>query len=140
MSFSRTRRFQSLDQFEKYLSSALKALDSNDRRIQSEALLLLSKNELSKNDFQGYEVIRYITEAIRNPHYLLFGDPLRILDFDQHILPFIRILVHDAFTQTCLEKSFRDVIKVVYCPDGERATRFFNRVLTMKILDILFKH
>jgi len=41
----------------------------------------------------------------------------------------MKILVHDAFAQSCVEKSFRSIIKAVYGPDGERGSRFLTKVV-----------
>jgi hypothetical protein len=135
MAFSRLKQFQSTARFERFLELALKVLECNERDVRAEGVVALSKNDYPKNDsndtgFAGYEIIRYIAEAVGNPpHPLFFTHPLRNLNFEKHVVPFMKIIVHDAFTQTCVEKSFHYVIKAVYGHDGTRGTRFLNAVV-----------
>lgn len=121
-SFSRLGRFLSRGQFEYFLKLALKALDPTDRDIQSKALELLSTHN-------GPDIIRYITEGIGNSgnHTQDMGN----LDFYKHMIPFIKILVHEIFTKICVEKNLLYVVKAVYGATGDRAERFLTRLVTV---------
>src|SRR5579859_2594036 len=125
--FSHANSFRSRDQFEKYLQLAIEILDSSDYETRSEVLTLLSRNELQEKGGVGYEIIREVCEKIGIPPP--FYHALGVIRLDDHILPFIRIVVHEAFTQNCVEKSFRYIIHAVYGQDGERGSRFLKRVL-----------
>jgi hypothetical protein len=132
-SFSRIGDFQTLGHLEDFLDSALQVLDSNERNVQSEAVLVLSHNDLHEHDsgVAGYDIIRHIVEQVGKPP-ARFANPLwQRVEYDRHLVPFTRIVVHDAFTQSCVEKSFRYVIKAVYGTDGERAAKFFNKVVAI---------
>ena len=131
-SFSRLEQFQTLPRFEDFLDLALKVLDSKERDVQSEAVLVLSKNDLRDDDFAfaGYNVIRHVVEQVGNTQPR-FASPLQYVEFEKHLVPFMKIIVHNAFTQACVEQSFRYVIKAVYGTDGERAAKFLKKVVTM---------
>ena len=129
-SFSRSRRFQSLSDFEKYLDVALKLLDTRTRNIQSEVVSVLCRNDLRDEDefaIEGIDIIRHIVEQIGDQ---MRGSYLEYVELEEHILPFLKIILHDAFTQTVLEKNFRYIIKAVYGPDGQRASKFLKRAIT----------
>ena len=134
-SFSKLNGFQTLGRFEEFLDVALKVLDSTEREVRAEAILVLSVNDQREADSTtGYDLIHYVVDTIGCPeqrHFLLYPglNPLRVLDFDRHIVPFMKILVHDAFAQSCVEKSFRFVIKAIYGPDGERGSRFLKKIV-----------
>lgn len=132
-SFSRSEQFHTLGRFEEFLDVALKVLDSNEREVLAEAILVLSKNDLHE-DNSGYTLIRHVVEQVGTSvqhNFLQWSpNPLRDLDYDRHLFPFMKIVVHDAFAQSCVEKSFRFVMKAIYGPDGERASKFLKRVVT----------
>jgi hypothetical protein len=131
-SFSRLNEFQTLGKFEEFLDASLKVLDWNEIEIRAEAIQVLSVNDQHGADTTGYDVIKYLVDKIgfpEHPRYHLYLNPLRDLDYDRHIVPLMKILVHDAFTQSCVEKSFRFVIKAIYGPDGERGSKFLKKVV-----------
>jgi Zinc finger C-x8-C-x5-C-x3-H type (and similar) len=134
-SFSRFNEFQTLGRFEEFLNVALKVLDSTEREVRAEAVLVLSAvNDQHDADTTGYDLIVYFVAKIgllEHSHHLLYlgWNPFNDLDFERHIAPFIRILVHDAFAQSCVEKSFRFVIKAIYGPDGERGSKFLKTII-----------
>ena len=133
-SFSRLQQFRTLSQFEEFLDIALKVLDSNEREVQAEAILVLSKNEQHDDD-SGYTLIRHVVEhvgtSVEHSFLLRIPNPLQDLDYNRHLVPFMKIVVHDAFAQNCVEKSFRFVMKAIYGPDGERASKFLKRVVAI---------
>ena len=47
-SFSRSEQFHTLGRFEEFLDVALKVLDSNEREVQAEAVLVLSNNDSTR--------------------------------------------------------------------------------------------
>lgn len=109
-------------------------LDSNEREVRTEAILVLSVNERHEAETTGYDLITYIIDKIgfpEQPYYLLYPclNPLCDLDYNRYIVPFMKILVHDAFIQSCVEKSFRFVIKAIYGPNGERGSKFLKKVV-----------
>lgn len=122
-------RFQTVRGLEEYLELALKLLDSNQKEIQLKAAHTLSNMESDSRGSQSvaYNVLRYIIEQIGNPSASI-TDPLKNIEFEKHILPFMKIIVHDAFTRSCIEQNFHFVIKAVYGTDGERGARFLSRV------------
>lgn len=125
--FSRMQRFRDHASFENYLDLALKVLDSSDRQVQSEGLLVLSRNDFKDDDrnMAGYDVIRHIVEHVGN----VTPAPLTTLELEKHLLPLMNIIVHDAFTKDCFQKNFRYVIKAVYGADGGRAVNFLTKVI-----------
>ena len=128
-SFSRSRRFQALGDFENYLDVALKLLDTKTRNIQSEVVSVLCRNDLrdeSEFAIEGIDIIRHVVEQIGDQSPQSY---LEHIEFEEHMLPFLKIILHDAFTQTVLEKNFRYIIKAVYGPDGQRASRFLKRAI-----------
>ena len=130
-SFSRSFRFQLLRDFETYLDLALKLLGTKERNLRSEVVAVLSRNDLRDEDefaMEGIDIIRHVVEQIGNPSPRSY---LEYVKFEDHVLPFLKVILHDAFTQTVLEKNFRYVIKGVYGPDGERASRFLKRAITL---------
>ena len=133
-SFTRFERFQSLGRFEEFLRVALKVLDSNEREVQAEAILVLSNNDLNEDD-SGYKLIRHVVEHVGTSvqhNFLQWSpNPLQDLDYDRHLVPFMKIVVHDAFARSCVEKSFRFVIKAIYGPDGERGSKFLKKVVSI---------
>lgn len=122
-SFGRDGEFRSLFRFQEFLDVALKVLDSNDREVQSEAVFVLSNLD---GDDSGYRLIAHVVEQVGStvPH-----SPFHDLDYDIHLVPFMKILVHDAFSRSCVEKSFILIIKAIYGPDGERASNFLKRLV-----------
>jgi Zinc finger C-x8-C-x5-C-x3-H type (and similar) len=134
-SFSNLKDFQSLGRFEEFLDIALKVLDSTEREVRAEVILVLTVNDQRETDNTiGYDLIRFVVDKIGCPNQrplLLYPgiDPLRELDTDRHIVPFMKILVHDAFVESCVEKSFHFVIKATYGPDGERGSRFLKKIV-----------
>ena len=127
--FGRFGSFTTINRFTEFVSSALLSLDVQDRNRQSEAAEILSGGNST-----GREVIRYITESIGG--HVPRNHPLANLNFNAHVGPFIKIIVHDVFTQTCIENNLIYLIKVTYGPDGERATKFLSRVISMLEKDI----
>ena len=128
-SFARFGAFATLNRFIEFLSSALLALNVRDRNLQSEAAEILSAG-----DFTGRKVIRYITETIGAD--IQRNHPLANLNFATHVGPFIKIILHEVFTQTCIENNLVYLIKAMYGPDGERATKFLSRVISMLEADV----
>jgi hypothetical protein len=126
-SFSRVHDFQTLGRLEDFLDSALQVLDSNERNIQSEAVFVLTRND---NDI-GYDIIRHIVQHVGNPLARFTNSLWQRVEYDRHIVPFMKIIVHNAFTQSCVEKSFHYVMKAVYGTDGQRAVCFFNKVIAI---------
>src|SRR5579859_2670463 len=129
-SFSRQKN---LGKFEEYLDLALKLLDSNER---AEAMLLLSVNDIrEQSDDTGYQYITHFVESTSLRRHPMFPhsslNRSNDFDFDRHILPFMKIVVHDAFTQSCVEKTFRYIIKAIYGSDGERGSQFLKRVVAL---------
>lgn len=118
-SYSRSG-FKSLGHLEDFLNLSLKNLSCLDREIQSKAVTLLTENE-------SLGAIRSVAEAIGTPRLTRY--PLNNLHFDKHLAPFMKIIVHDAFTQTCVEKNLNLLIKTLYGPDGERASRLLGRLI-----------
>jgi hypothetical protein len=128
-SFSRSNQFHSIGQFEEFLDVALKVLDSDEKEARIDAIIVLTSNE----NESGLELIRHVIEYIGSSvsHTPVQGNqnPLQDLDYDHHIVPFMKIMVHDAFTRSCVEKSFRLVLKGIYGPDGEYAIKFLKRMV-----------
>ena len=118
--FTRAKQFASIMQFEKFLESSLKALELADKALQSKAIMILSESENA-----GREVVRYVAEAMGRKL-----PPFQDLEFDKHIAPFMKFLVHDIFTTTCVEKNLLYLIKALY-GDGERADRLLTRIIDM---------
>jgi hypothetical protein len=135
--FSRLEQFVTLAQFEEFLDLALKVLDSDQREVQAEAVSVLTINELREDDDSGSKLISYVVKhigALQNNSPVANSQrwnfiPLQGLDYDRHLVSFMKIVTHDAFTRSCVEKSFLFVIKAIYGRDGERATNFLNWVI-----------
>jgi hypothetical protein len=106
---------RSIEYLEKFLRLSLNALNCNDKEIYSQAALLLIENP-------GIKIIRRIMEAVGNPQ----GDhPLSNLNFDRHMVPFIKIIVHDKFIQNpVLQEIFGDA--VCSCKFLKRATEMLQ--------------
>ena len=134
--FSRERAFDSVGRFQDFVNLTVKILDSDDREAQSDAVLLLS-NADERHEDTGLDLIRHVVEQVGLPaseSHRLFRvriNPLQNLDYEQHVIPFMKILVHDGFSRNCVEKSLQLVIKTVYGPDGERGANFLKRVVGM---------
>jgi len=129
-SFGRLGQFESLVRFQEFLETALKVLESNDREVQSEVVLVLGNNDRREDD-TGYKLICHVVEQIGCPvphHFIL--NPLKELDYARHLVPFMKIVVHDAFSRSCVEKSFMFVIKAIYGPDGERGSKFLKTLVS----------
>jgi Zinc finger C-x8-C-x5-C-x3-H type (and similar)/RNA-binding, Nab2-type zinc finger len=128
-SFSRSNQFNTLSRFEEFLEVALKVLDSDEKEVQAEAVVVLTSND----DDSGHKLIRHVVEhvgssVLQNP-LQRNRNPLQDLDYDRHLVPFMKIVVHDAFARSCVEQSFLFVIKAIYGPDGERAIKFLKKVV-----------
>jgi hypothetical protein len=123
-SFRNSKQFNSFGRFEEFLDITIRILDGNNRNVRSEAVVLLSEN-----DSVGCEIVRYIATDVgkQTP----FTRALRELDFDRHLVPFMKIIVHDVFTSSCVEKNLLYLVKALYGPTGERAARFLDRVVAM---------
>jgi len=120
-SFCRDGEFRSLLRFQEFLDVALKVLDSKDREIQSEAVVALSA--------EGHRLIAHVVEQVGGIQHPIYTNPLRDLNYHIHVIPFIKLLVHDAFSRSCVEKSFMHVVKAIYGPDGQRASNFLERLV-----------
>jgi hypothetical protein len=118
--FTRAKQFASITQFEKFLESSLKALELTNMADQSKAIVILSESENA-----GREVVRYAADAMGRKL-----PPFQDLEFDKHVVPFMKFLVHDIFTTTCVEKNLLYLIKALY-GDGERADRLLTRIIDM---------
>ena len=127
--FERFGSFATLNRFTEFLSSALLALNTQNRNLQSEAAEILSGV-----DSTGLKVVRYITETIGGN--IQQDHPLSSLNFKVHVGPFIKIILHDVFTLTCIENNLVYLIKAMYGPDGERATTFLSRAISMLEVDV----
>jgi hypothetical protein len=127
--FGRFGSFTTLNRFAEFLLSALLALNTQNRNLQSEAAEILSGG-----DSTGLKVVRYITETIGGN--IQQDHPLASLNFKAHVGPFIKIILHDVFTQTCIENNLVYLIKAMYGPDGERATKFLSRAISMLEVDV----
>jgi hypothetical protein len=122
--FGRFGSFTTLNRFTEFLSSALLALSTQNGNLQSEGAEILSGG-----DSTGLKVVRYITETIGGN--IQQDHPLASLNFKAHVGPFIKIILHKVFTQTCIENNLVYLIKAMYGPDGERATKFLSRAISM---------
>ena len=110
---------RSIEHLEKFLRLSLNVLDCNDREIYSQASVLLIEN-------LGMKIMRRIMEAVVNPQ----GDrPLSNLDFNKHIVPFMKIIFHDKFIPNPLPKIVQEIFgDVVHgCKFLKRATEMLQR-------------
>jgi Zinc finger domain/Zinc finger C-x8-C-x5-C-x3-H type (and similar) len=118
--FERTKQFRFIAQFEKFVETSLKALELPDRDLQSKSILCLSEYENG-----GREVVRYVAEAMGNQ-----SPPFADIAFDKHVVPFMKLIVHDVFTRTCIEKNLLYLIKALY-GDGKRGDRLLTRIIDL---------
>lgn len=118
--FERTQQFRFIEQFETFVETSLKALELPDRDLQSKAISCLSEYENG-----GREVVRYIAEAMGN-----LWPPFDGMAFDKHVVPFMKLVVHDVFTRTCIEKNLLYLIKALY-GDGKRGDRLLTRIIDL---------
>jgi len=116
---------KSLALLEEFLKALLDALDVNDRDLRAKAASLVSDNS------DGLLIIVDIVKSVGNPEH---NPALRNLRFDRHIVPFMRLLVHQAFADLSLEGNFRYIIKTFY-GDGERAASFFEGAIQKLLLE-----
>jgi Zinc finger C-x8-C-x5-C-x3-H type (and similar) len=91
--------------------------DRNDSRLQSKVAVLLSEE-------MGLNFVRSVAQKV--------GEPLhQKMDFDQHLIPFMKIIIHDVLSRTCVEKNFILLLNIIYGPDGERGARFLSTAVGM---------
>lgn len=119
--FARNQTFNWIGRYEDFLRLSLIVLDSSDRNVQAKGVAILSEIENG-----GRLVIRYCAEGIGQT-----ADPFRNLDFNKHIIPFVKIVTHDVFSKTCEEKNLLYIVKALYGADGERAARLLTRIIIM---------
>jgi hypothetical protein len=118
--FKGSLRFTTIRDFEKFIQLSHSALELPNREFRSKAVTILSEEEDGAR-----EVVCYIAKRVG--HTL---PPFVDLNFEQHIAPFLELLVHDSFTRTCVEKNLIYLMTAVY-GNGERGDKFLNRIVGM---------
>lgn len=118
-SVTRSNGFKSVEQLEEFLHLALQALSVKDRDVAMTAALILGNDEC-------LPILRDIVEGIGSP---MLQQPLSKLRLDKHVVPFMKVIVHKAFSSLSLEEAFERLINTFCGPDGERAVRFCHGTL-----------
>ena len=117
--YKRLNFIDTISQFENFTNLALIALDASDLNIRSHAVA-----EISDAENGGLDFIRFAVEKMS-----LYHHPFGSIDFVRHVVPLIKVISHNAFTQSCVEKNLSQLVKVVYGYDGERGARFLKMVI-----------
>jgi len=115
---TRSDGFKSVET-EQFLHLALQALSAQDRELAMKAAFILGDEEC-------LSILRGIVEAIGNPLPQL---PVSKPELKKHIVPFMKVIVHETFSSLSLEDTFQGLLNIFWGSDGEHAVRFFHVTL-----------